>query len=305
MKIKEKLNDIVSGLVKSMETAGTDWVKSWAGNGSINLVTKKGYRGINVLLLGYAKMKRCFKSGIWASFKQWNDKGYMVSGQSESIIFFKQTQKKIVDDDTGDTLLGDTYWMTRYYNVWNADQVISKNYLDWITCNYRYKEPVKTASEVEDNTDIDKYIENTGAVIKHGFDGAFYSPALDYIGMPDKSAFIDTKDADSTGNYYGTKLHELSHWTGHKKRLNRFGKAPKAFADNDYAYEELVAEISSAMLSIELGLDHEPRPDHAKYLNCWIARLKDDSGALISASTKAQQVLDYLDDMQDKKKAVA
>ena len=299
MKLKDKLNDIVSGLIDSMSKTGTNWVKCWTATSTpINLLNKKAYRGINVMLLGFAKASRGFASNTWASFKQWNDKGYMVSGKSEPIIFFKQSEKKKVDEDTGDILLEGVYWITRYYNVWNGDQVISKKYLDWITCDYRYKEPVAKKSEVKSHADIDKYIENTGATIKHGFDHAFYSPHQDFIGLPDKSSFIDTNDSCSTGNYYGTKLHELAHWTGHKDRLNRFGKAPKAFEDNDYAYEELVAEISSAMLSIELGLDHEPRPDHAKYLNCWISRLKDNSGALISASTKAQQVMDYLDEMQ-------
>ena len=299
MKLKDKLNDIVSGLIDSMSKVGTNWVKCWTATcAPINLLNKKAYRGINVMLLGFAKASRGFASNTWASFKQWNDKGYMVSGKSEPIIFFKQSEKKKVDEDTGDILIEGIYWITRYYNVWNGDQVISKKYLDWITCDYRYKDPVVKKSEVKSHADIDKYIENTGATIKHGFDHAFYSPHQDFIGMPYKASFIDTLDASSTGNYYGTKLHELSHWTGHEKRLNRFGKAPKSFEDNEYAYEELVAEISSAMLSIELGLDHEPRPDHAKYLNCWISRLKDNSGALISASTKAQQVVDYLDEMQ-------
>ena len=301
-KMKERIDAILLSLIDTMKQHGTSWTKCWKGGiRPVNLVTKSCYRGINVLLLMYASLKRGFTSQHWASMKQWNEKGYMVTGKSESIIFFKQVSKTKTDEVTGEEMQGDVYWVHKYYNVFNGSQAINKSYLSWITNTYRYTDGDTKAktSKVVDIEAVDKYINNTKADIRHGGDKAFYTPTEDFIGMPNKSSFIDTDDADATGNYYGTKLHELAHWTGHKTRLDRFGKAPASFGDDKYAYEELVAEISSTLLSIELGVDAEPRADHAKYLNGWLKVLENDSKVLISASTKATQVLDYLNELQE------
>jgi len=300
MKLNKKLQAIADKLINLMKEYGTGWTKSWS-SGEIpkNLVSKRDYSGINIPLLMMRCMESGFKSHFWASFKQWNDKGYLVTGKAEPIVFWKSSKSKDkTDKNTGETVEGKKWWMLRYYNVWNSDQVIKKDYLSWITCNYKYKvDKPKPVSKVECIKNIDTYIANTKAVVKHGYDSAFYSPSKDFIGMPDKDDFLDTKFANATGNYYGVKTHELGHWTGHKSRLDR-KQVPLAFEKDAYAYEELIAEISSAMLSVKLGLDHEPRPDHAQYLSSWLGALDNDNSAIISACGKASKVIEYLDDLQ-------
>ena len=92
--------------------------------------------------------------------------------------------------------------------------------------------------------------------------------------------------------YYATLVHELTHWTGPKHRLDRdFGKR---FGDAAYAAEELVAEIGSAFLSAELGITQGTRADHAQYLAQWLKLLKDDSRAIFTAAAKASEAVAYL-----------
>jgi antirestriction protein ArdC len=81
---------------------------------------------------------------------------------------------------------------------------------------------------------------------------------------------------------YATLVHELTHRTGAKHRLDReFGKR---FGDQAYAAEELVAEIGAAFLCAELRITQETRPDHAQYLAQWLTLLKGDQRALFAAS---------------------
>jgi antirestriction protein ArdC len=135
-------------------------------------------------------------------------------------------------------------------------------------------------------------------MIGHGGDKAYYAPARDIVQMPPFESF---KDKES---YYATMLHELTHWTSHKTRLDRSFNA-KRFGDNGYAREELVAELGAAFLSADLGITPEIRPDHAEYLAHWLKVLKEDSRAIFSAAAHAQRAADYLQGLQQKKELVA
>ena len=87
-------------------------------------------------------------------------------------------------------------------------------------------------------------------------------------------------------------MHEQGHRTGHESRLNRNLKGK--FGDKKYAMEELIAELTSCFMCIELDIVSEPRKDHAQYLNSWIKLLEDDKRAFNIAVGKAQQATDYM-----------
>ena len=128
------------------------------------------------------------------------------------------------------------------------------------------------------------FIANTKADIRIGGDKACFIPALDCINMPPLSAFKDI------GSYYATAFHELGHWSGGEKRLNR--ELSSRFGTEAYAAEELVAELTSAFLCAELGVQGELR--HAGYINHWIKLLKNDPKAIFTAASKASQAAHYL-----------
>lgn len=93
------------------------------------------------------------------------------------------------------------------------------------------------------------------------------------------------------------------HLSGNAKRLDRqFGKR---FGDQDYAFEELVAEMGAAFLCAKLEITDAPRPDHAQYLANWLQVLKDDKRAILTAVSKASQACDYLATMREVAKPVA
>ena len=106
-----------------------------------------------------------------------------------------------------------------------------------------------------------------------------YNLRQDIIYLPTKQAF------ESTGGYYATLLHELTHWTGHASRLNRPGIKQNHVCDKVYAYEEMIAEIGSAFLCAEFGIPGELR--HEGYVLSWIRALENDSKAIFKASAAA------------------
>lgn len=134
------------------------------------------------------------------------------------------------------------------------------------------------------NQRAETMLANSGAIIHHDqADKAFYRPSTDDIHMPPKAAF------ENADNYYSTSLHEVGHWTGHSSRLNRT-HAP--FGTEDYAKEELRAEMASWMISSELGLGHDPN-QHVAYIGNWIKVLKEDPLEILRASRDADKIKEY------------
>ena len=134
---------------------------------------------------------------------------------------------------------------------------------------------------------VDAFIAATGAEFREGGQRAFYrhrgsSGDGDYIQMPPRALFTGTETSTPTESYESTRLHELTHWSGAAHRLNRtFGEK---YGDKAYAFEELVAELSSAFLCAELEVTNDPRIDHAQYIASWLDCLKDDDRAIFSAA---------------------
>jgi antirestriction protein ArdC len=92
--------------------------------------------------------------------------------------------------------------------------------------------------------------------------------------------------------YYGTLLHELVHWTGAEKRLDR--EKGKRFGDDAYAMEELVAEIGAAFMCAEFGIESTTRDDHASYIKNWLEVLQKDKKAIVSAASMAEKAVAFM-----------
>lgn len=138
----------------------------------------------------------------------------------------------------------------------------------------------------------ERFISTTGADIHHGYQEAFYEPALDRICLPAREKFIGTATSTPAESYYSTLIHELTHWTGAINRCNR--NLSGRFGSEAYAMEELVAELGAAFLCAQFGVSAIPREDHAHYLSHWLAALKADKRAIFIASSKASQAVSLL-----------
>ena len=289
MKNSQIHQEVTDKVIAAMAANPGQWTKPWSANGRPkNATTGRRYSGVNILLLGMAGASKGYPSGLWASYKQWQGVGAQVrAGSSGTTIVYASTfTPKDAEPDTK------AIQFLKSTKVFNAAQVDG----------YTVEETTPT-SIVQRLKDVDQFTHATGADVRHGGDRAYYTPAQDFIGMPELSSFQDTDTGTATENMYGTLLHELTHWTGHKSRCDReFGKR---FGSQAYAAEELVAELGASFLCAGLGLAIEPRLDHAQYLNSWIRLLKSDKRAIFTAASKASQAVEWLEQAQDEPQAQA
>ena len=166
------------------------------------------------------------------------------------------------------------------YNIFNLDQTDYKDKYpeEWSEMLMRHQEiPVGIDTVNSYSNDmLDEVITQQSwicPILEEYSNKAYYSPSQDIIKLPQKNQFHRGK------SYYATALHEMIHSTGSKDRLNRI----KTFrSDAEYAKEELVAELSSALLGFYLGIETTIREDHAQYLKNWLEELAKDPAFLLS-----------------------
>jgi antirestriction protein ArdC len=130
----------------------------------------------------------------------------------------------------------------------------------------------------------------TGLTIMHGGAEAFYQPKLDLIRLPPKKAFRTAE------GYFSVALHEGAHSTGHESRLCR--DLSSRFGTEGYAAEELRAQITSAILSAEIGIplaqSQEHIDQHSSYIGSWLKALRDDKMEIFRAAKDAEKICDYM-----------
>ena len=279
--MKNKIYQMVTDqIIKQMEQVNTkDYNKPWfcVGHSPINL-RGTAYRGINHVLLSHSG----FESNIWATFKQWSEHDCKITkGQKSKIVvlwkFFNQA-----DDDGQDT--GKTgAVMTRYFRVFNSAQV-EGDYARGV--EQKFKDKLKTHDPItEAEGFVTSYVDAERLPVRPS-DRAYYSGGIrEHIAMPELGQF------HSPEHYYSVFAHEITHSTGNANRLNR--DLTGRFGDKTYAFEELVAELGSAMICGALGLEAKPRKDHAQYIKGWLSALRGDNSFVISAASHAQKAADY------------
>lgn len=275
---------VTDKIVAAIEAGAGAFVMPWhvsaATGRPTNALTGHGYRGVNVVVLWAEAVMSGYGTGWWASYRQWERLGAQVRrGEHGTVIVFYNRLDTAPTDELDES---DRFRLVaRAFRVFNLDQVSG-----W--------EPPGAApvSTVETLAEVEAFVAATKAVIVHGGSSACYRRVEDRIDMPARERFRGSSTSSSREAYYGTLLHELTHWSGAPHRLNRtFGTR---FGDNDYAVEELVAELGAAFLCADLGIANEPRPDHAAYVASWLEVLNDDRRTIFTAAARANDAAAYL-----------
>jgi antirestriction protein ArdC len=186
-----------------------------------NALTHHRYNGINVVSLWVAAESKGYGTPIWASYKQWAALGAQVRGGEKAslVVFYKEFSAEPNPDDEQDD---GTRRVARASYVFNADQV--DGFAD------APKPPEPLMGPIERIAQAERFLEFTRAKIEVGGERAFYRPSTDVVQMPDENLFIGTDSMNRSEAWYATALHECTHWSGAKHRLNRdFGKRLSPF----------------------------------------------------------------------------
>ncbi len=279
-------DDIANEIITHIEAGTAPWQKPWQEGHSrvaaFNPTSEKNYKGINSIILAM----KGYDDPRWLTYKQAKKMDAQVkAGQKSTQVEYWLWSKKVeIKDNKGKSILDDkgnkTFKNVKlqrpqvlYANVFNAEQIDGMK---------KYVEPELKFDPIEA---AEKILKTSQAPINYDQgDSAFYAVAKDSIHLPPAAAF------DSAYEFYATALHEMGHSTGHGSRLDR-KFAP--FGTVDYAKEELRAEISSFMLSTELGLGHYPER-HASYVENWLQVLREDKNEIFRAARDAEIIKQWI-----------
>ena len=270
---REKHVAVTDRIIAQLEAGCAPWVRPWSQSRvPTNAFTHRPYRGANIVALWMTQTIEAYPTAEWLSFRQALHLGGNVrKGEHGTPIFFYSVLER--DDERAKDGVR-AVPLLRSYTVFNVAQCEG----------LPVSEVTETRSEFERLEDTEDFLFAVGATVRHGGDQAFYSPSTDAITLPAFEQF------ETPEHYYGTSLHEHGHWTGAKHRLAReFGKR---FGDDAYAFEELIAELTSAFLCAELEIGGNLR--HPEYLSHWVRILRSDTKAILSAGARASEAADYL-----------
>jgi len=325
---KPKISDIAQHITDHFIGQITEWIDSgnpapaWAspwtttGDGGAFPINAQGvpYRGSNVLWLWAMAAQKGFTSNQWFGYGAAKDAaakaaraagrniesrdrkrgkgtyywdadndclfegGVRKGEEATPVVFYKQLE---IEDKKAVTKSGDPAKkfipLLKYYNVFNRDQIECLPPLDSVT------EP-EPEVEFDPIAGAEAVIADFPLDVTERGNAAFYMPSTDECFVPPREQF------KSVEQFYSTCFHEMGHATGHKSRLDRSMKG--AFGSKEYAFEELVAELTAAFVCAETGV--EGQVQHVEYLASWLKVLENDKNAIIRASSKAQAAADFI-----------
>lgn len=274
---------ITAEIVAAIEAGAGEYVMPWHHNGSstarpINVASGKAYRGVNTLALWVAAQSAAYPMGLWGTYRQWQALGAQVrkGERSTTVVFWKQIGGDSDEDDSGaDDGAERRRFFARGYSVFNCAQVDGYE-----------PELLVAASDEERIADADSFYANLGIATVYGGNEAYYLPSADRVHVPNFSSFSDA------ASHYSVLFHEGLHATAAKHRLDR--DLSGRFGSEAYAMEEIVAQVGSSMILADLSIAAGPRPDDASYISSWLKSLRNDSSAIFTAVSKAQQAADWM-----------
>lgn len=284
-----------------------------------NFITKKPYRGINILLLSQRNGLQILpmKNPFFMTFKQIESlgarlkkgaKGYPVvyftilyKIKTDKLDFATYDKDKFIEyllkngydqKEIGSIISNNHIPILRYYNVFNGEDIEG---VDFDLDNFKIGKILpEIKGEKQERLEIAEQIiahyPKPQPKIKEGnSDEAYYSPRTDLVRMPHFDSF------DTAQDYYRTLFHELIHSTGHQSRLNR--DFTGSFGSKKYAKEELVAEFGAVFLSAQAGIIWYSDKNHAEYIKNWhsvLGIIEEDNRFLMRAASEAQRATDFI-----------
>lgn len=269
---------VTEKIIKQLESGMAPWRKPWTCQTPANLLTQKEYRGLNVFTLA----SQGFPSRFWLTFNQATKLGGRIrkGEKSSPVIFWNigDERETTAQDGAKET---SRPFLLRYYSVFNLSQAEGIDIPVSLLRDMRSNNPIDTCEQIVTSMPNPPAFEQS--------DKAWYSPTNDVVGMPARGLFHSSEE------YYATEFHELAHSTGHAKRLHRENfDNPVSFGSESYSKEELIAEMTAAMLCGVAGIEQRILENSAAYLKTWIALLKSDSRLLVSAASQAQKAADFI-----------
>ena len=277
---------VTEKIINLLEQGIVPWRRPWTSTGlPRNLVSKKPYNGINYFLLSASK----YVSPFWLTYRQTTELGgHVRKGEESTIVIFWKVEDLKQSGEGRDTQESNENnrrrFLLRYYRLFNLEQCeLPQAVLDKLPKIETHEHnPIEAAGRIIAGMPNPPEIQYAGSK-------AFYSSVTDRITLPPRELFISAEEQ------IATTYHEVSHATGHPKRLNRKSITEAApFGSPTYSFEEMIAEMSAAYLCAEAGISPAVLENQAAYIAGWLKKLRNDRKLLVHAAAQAQRAADYV-----------
>ena len=298
-----------------------NWKQGWLGvKGTIlglpQNISGRTYSGGNSFFLMADTSEKGYNTPVYMTFKQAKDRNLHVNAGEKSVPIFKWGLS--IKDEKGKTVSEEDYNAMskeerdkfsvrpypKVYHVFNIDQTnlseVNKKKYDAIVARFKAPdEEVKDSKGMYINDALDRMFKEKAwhCDIRYNKPSsrAFYVPSQDFIVLPMKEQFNIGKTAEEVYRdgmeYYSTALHEMAHSTGHESRLNRqFG----AKRTEGYAHEELIAEMTAALVGSTMGFDKKILENNANYLKGWLENLKRNPESITTIMSDVGKASDMI-----------
>ena len=315
-------------IARMEQMKASDWKKGWIGGASgfaglPQNVGGRNYSGSNSFFLQLQTAAQGYQLPVYLTFKQaHNLKAHVLKGEKAFPVVYWDV---LVKDKNGHKVSSDEYKAMskeekkgidvipffKAFPVYNIDQTNLAEVQPERVQKLMEKFKVPELRDKEGryvHAALDRMIETQGWLCPiqadKRVDGAFYSPAQDIVVLPMKEQFNigNTPEEIYRGGmeFYSTMLHEMSHSTMTPERLNR--EMGGHFGDPKYAKEELVAELTAAMICHSMGFDRKVTDNSAAYLDSWIGVLKQEPKFIVSVMADVNKASDLILDQVDKQR---
>lgn len=325
-------------MIEKIKTLQGDWKKPWFTEGALQWpknLSGREYNGMNALMLMMHCEKQGYKLPVFCTFDrvaglnftkdkqgakmQATDKNgeqlpqvSVNKGEKSFPVFI--TTYSVVEKDTKERIKWEDYKQLtdeekgkynvypklQVYNVFNVDQTNLKEARPELYNKLEQANQIVRQSTESDSYDfpaMDRMIEQNEWIcpIKPIYgDQAYYSISKNEIVIPEKKQF---KDGES---FYTNLAHEMTHSTGAENQLGRL--KPTSFGSKEYAREELVAELSAALVAQRYGMTKHLKEDSASYLKSWLNSLKESpeflKTTLVDVKKASGMITRCIDDIQ-------
>lgn len=285
----EKLTkELIKDLEDCLETGDLlPWQRPWKSGFPVNFVTRRPYRGVNMILL--SRFDGCNEFITFNQLTELRKKDNNIKfkkGRREAYVVAYNWYENIEDSKTGEKVkVKCQYPKTFVHKVFPI-------------CDVEGLESKNVTFETDAIAECEKIMEgyNIDLRIVPGSGRAFYRPSQDFIQVPSVEQYQNPVE------YHATNFHEAIHSTGHESRLNRL-KKDSGFGSDPYAREELVAEIGANILLGYAGVKddqayqthaHDAFLNSAAYISGWLEKIKENANFIVIAAQQAQKAADWI-----------
>lgn len=289
-KVDKAMEGFASMMIEKLESMEeSKWRQPWFNTTLVPMsVSGRRYNGMNTLLLMMAAEKYGYEQPIWGTFQAYtrlnkpDDKNVVKVKKGEHGVAVFITTFTVTNQNTGEKVALEEY--NRLPTDEKADYKVVSHFAAYTVFNIAQTNLMEVRPDIYEHLTKGEQGHDTTVMYQDDAleamltkqtwlcpinlirqDKAYYSISRDLIVLPTKEQFADGE------SFYGTLLHEMAHSTGVEKRLNR--KMSGVFGDDSYAKEELIAELTAALVCSLHGMSKTIKADSIPYIRHWMQEL--------------------------------